>query len=100
MDLNEFLISPKDTARRTGPNDRIVISSRIRLARNVRGIAFPGWGKKPDRLKAAQLIRPAVESLPDLSGCFAESMDNLAASMRPRGRAAPWRSIATRRSAS
>jgi protein arginine kinase len=78
MDLNEFLISPKDTARRTGPNDRIVISSRIRLARNVRGIAFPGWGKKPDRLKAAQLIRPAVESLPDLAGCFAESMDNLA----------------------
>lgn len=77
MDLSEFLITPHDTARRTGPADKIVISSRIRLARNLRGIPFPGWGKKPDRLKAAQEIRPAVESLPELQGCFSEAMDNL-----------------------
>lgn len=77
MDLNEFLISPSDTAQRKGPADKIVISSRIRLARNLRGIPFPGWGKKPDRLKAAQEIRPAVEALPELEGCFSETMDNL-----------------------
>jgi len=77
MDLNEFLITPHETAHRKGPADKIVISSRIRLARNLRGIPFPGWGKKPDRIKAAQLIRPAVEGLPELDGCFSEAMDNL-----------------------
>jgi len=77
MNLAEFLISPREISRRTGPNDKVVISSRIRLARNVRGFPFPGWGKKPDRVKVAQEIRPAVEGLPELAGCFAESMDNL-----------------------
>ena len=47
MDLGDFLISPRDSTRRPGPNDKIVISSRIRLARNLQGIPFPGWGKKP-----------------------------------------------------
>lgn len=77
MDLNEFLISPHETAHRKGPADKIVVSSRIRLARNLRGIPFPGWGKKPDRIKAAQEVRPAIEALPELEGCFSEAMDNL-----------------------
>lgn len=77
MDLSEFLTSPKEISRRTGPKDKIVISSRIRLARNLQGIPFPGWAKKPDRMKAAQKVRPAIESLPELAGCFSESMDNL-----------------------
>ncbi len=77
MDLNEFLITPHETAHRKGPADKIVISSRIRLARNIRGIPFPGWGKKPDRIKAASVVRPAVEGLPELEGCFSEAMDNL-----------------------
>jgi len=29
----------------------IVISSRVRLARNVKDFPFPGWLKKADRLK-------------------------------------------------
>lgn len=77
MELSEFLTSPGDIARRTGPKDKIVISSRIRLARNLKGIPFPGWAKKPDRVRAAQQLRPAVEALPELAGCFSESMDNL-----------------------
>lgn len=77
MNLSEFLITPRDISQRTGPKDKIVISSRIRLARNIRSIPFPGWAKKPDRLKAAQLIRPAIESLGELKDCFSESMDNL-----------------------
>jgi protein arginine kinase len=56
---------------------RIVLSSRVRLARNVRGLPFPSWAKKPDRLKALEAIRPAVEALPLMSGAFSETMDNL-----------------------
>lgn len=77
MTINEFLTSPADTARRDGPYNKIVLSSRVRLARNVKGMPFPGWAKKPDRIKALDLVRPAVETLPQMSDSFSESMDNL-----------------------
>src|SRR6201996_8336542 len=77
MTIHEFLSSPAETARRTGPHDRIVMSSRVRLARNLKGVAFPGWAKKAERVKALELIRPAVESLPQLPGAFSETMENL-----------------------
>src|SRR5881296_2243494 len=77
MDLHAFLVPPADTARRKGPHDRIVMSSRVRLARNLKEAAFPGWAKKPERIRVLELIRPAVESLSAMAGAFSESMDNL-----------------------
>jgi len=65
------------TTRLSGPHDRIVISSRVRLARNLRGHAFPGWAKKPERVKVLETIQPAVCSLPEMADSFAEAMDNL-----------------------
>jgi len=79
MNIHEFLVPPAETCKREGPHDRIVMSSRVRLARNLRGMPFPGWAKKPDRIKALELVRPAVESLPQMAGAFSESMDNLSA---------------------
>jgi protein arginine kinase len=55
------------------------MSSRVRLARNLRSAAFPGWAKKPERVKILEMIRPAVESLPEMKGAFSEAMDNLGA---------------------
>lgn len=77
MDIHEFLIPPADTARRKGPYDRIVMSSRVRLARNIRDSAFPGWAKKTERVRVLEAIRPAVESLPEMKDAFSQSMDNL-----------------------
>jgi len=51
----------------------------VRLARNVRDAAFPGWAKKPERIKIMETIRPAVESLPEMKDAFSEVMDNLGA---------------------
>jgi protein arginine kinase len=79
QDLHEFLVSPAETARRHGPHDRIVMSSRVRLARNLKDAAFPGWAKKPERVKILETIRPAVESLPEMKDAFSEAMDNLGA---------------------
>jgi protein arginine kinase len=79
MNLHEFLVSPAETAQRHGPHDRIVMSSRVRLARNVRDAAFPGWAKKPERIKVMETIRHAVESLPEMKDAFSEVMDNLGA---------------------
>src|SRR5262249_49915582 len=79
MNLTEFLITPAEIARRRGPHDNIVMSSRVRLARNIRDAAFPGWAKKPERIRVFENIRPAVESLPSLAGAFSESMEKLSA---------------------
>ena len=75
-DLHQFLISPLAAAQQHGPNDRIVMSSRVRLARNLRDASFPGWAKKPERVKVLELILPAVSALPEMTDSFAEAMDN------------------------
>src|SRR5438093_67279 len=77
MDIHAFLSPPSETARRKGPYDRIVMSSRVRLARNLKEAAFPGWAKKPERVRVLELIRPAVEALPDMKDAFSEAMDSL-----------------------
>ena len=51
MNIHEFLVTPADIARREGPHNKIVMSSRVRLARNVKGAAFPGWAKKAERIR-------------------------------------------------
>jgi len=79
MDIHKFLVSPAETAQRHGPHDRIVMSSRVRLARNLKDATFPGWAKKPERVRVFDLIRPAIESLPEMKGAFSEAMDNLSA---------------------
>src|SRR4026208_536688 len=77
MNIHEFLSSPAESPRREGPHNKIVLSSRVRLARNLKGLAFPGWAKKAERVRSLDQIRPAVESLSQMSDAFAESMDNL-----------------------
>ena len=78
-DLHQFLISPSQAAQQHGPNDRIVMSSRVRLARNLRDFAFPGWAKKPERVKILETVLPAVSALPEMADSFAEAMDNFTA---------------------
>jgi protein arginine kinase len=79
MNIHEFLPPPSEIANRKGPHDRIVMSSRVRLARNIRGAAFPGWAKKAERVRVFEQIVPGVRSLAEMGDCFADSMDNLSA---------------------
>ena len=76
-DLHSFLISPAEATQQHGPHDRMVMSSRVRLARNLRGLSFPGWAKKVERVKILETIMPAVSSTPEMADSFAEAMDNL-----------------------
>ena len=77
MNIHEFLGAPAEVARREGPHNKIVMSSRVRIARNVKGAAFPGWAKKAERIRILETLRPAIQSLPQMADCFSESMDNL-----------------------
>src|SRR5882762_2593535 len=77
MNIHEILVTPAAIARREGRHNKIVMSSRVRLARNIKGAAFPGWAKKAERIRTLETIRPAVESLPQMADRFSETMDNL-----------------------
>ncbi|HTH49444.1 MAG TPA: protein arginine kinase [Candidatus Limnocylindria bacterium] len=80
MNVLDFLITPAEACQRSGPNDKIVFSSRVRLARNLKGVPFPGHAKKADRLKSLETLVPAVSSLPQMGTApFAEAMDKLSA---------------------
>jgi len=65
--------------RGEGPHYQIVISSRIRLARNLRNRAFPGWAKKAERTAILELIKPRVEKLPEMQDSFSELLQDLSA---------------------
>ncbi len=79
MTVLEFLDGNEANVRRNGPNGRVVLSSRVRLARNIRGHSFPGWAKKAERLRSLEAMLPVLQKTPQLEGCFAESMDTLTA---------------------
>src|SRR5438874_11750070 len=65
--------------RGEGPHHQIVISSRVRLARNLKQRAFPGWAKKAERTSILELIKPRVEELPEMQESFSELLQDLSA---------------------
>jgi len=65
--------------RGEGPHHQIVISSRVRFARNLRDRAFPGWAKKAERMAILDLIKPRVEELPEMQDSFSELLQDLSA---------------------
>jgi protein arginine kinase len=79
MKIDDLLKSPSEWVKAEGPNSKIVMSSRVRLARNIRDHPFPGWAKKAERQKLLEMIQPVVESLPEMADHFGDSMDNISA---------------------
>ena len=42
MELLDFLTPSDEISANGGPEDHVVLSSRVRLARNISGVPFPG----------------------------------------------------------
>jgi protein arginine kinase len=79
MKIETVLGHPSDWLRGDGPHHQIVISSRVRFARNLRTRAFPGWAKKAERAQILEEIKPRVDELPEMEGAFSEYMQELSA---------------------
>ena len=54
-----------------------VLTSRIRLARNLRGHPFPGWARREERAATLDLMCSAVEALPVMKDAFSQELGNL-----------------------
>ena len=79
MAIHNILTNTGDWLRGEGPHHQIVISSRVRLARNLRNFAFPGWAKKAVRLQILETTKPEVEALPDMADAFSVYSQDLTA---------------------
>src|SRR2546430_9976523 len=79
MKISNMLTTAGEWLRGEGPHHQIVISSRVRLARNLRNRPFPGWAKKAERSSILELIRSRVETLPEMQEAVAESLQDLPA---------------------
>src|SRR5438874_242825 len=79
MKFSNVMATAGEWVRGEGPHHQVVISSRVRLARNLRNRAFPGWAKKAERTSILELVRPRVEELPEMQDSFSESFKDLPA---------------------
>src|SRR3989449_2709157 len=79
MKFSNVMSNAGEWLRGEGPHHQVVISSRVRLARNLRHRAFPGWAKKAERTAVLELIKPHVEKLPEMQDSFSELLQDLSA---------------------
>ncbi len=79
MALHNILAESGEWLSGDGPQSHIVISSRVRLARNLRNFPFPGWAKKTDRIAVLECVKPQVESLPDMADAYSAYSQDLSA---------------------
>jgi protein arginine kinase len=66
MRFSTLIKNPADWMKGSGPHSEVVMTSRVRLARNVRGFPFPGFSQEHQRLDMLAAARPVVESLPEM----------------------------------
>lgn len=79
MKFDSVMSTAGEWLRGEGPHHQVVISSRVRIARNLRDRAFPGWAKKAERVAVLDLIKPRVEELGEMQDSFSEGLQDLSA---------------------
>jgi protein arginine kinase len=79
MAIRNILNKSSDWLKGEGPHHDIVVSSRVRLARNLAGAPFPGWAKKAERAAVLDRIRPKVEALPEMADAYSLACQDLTA---------------------
>ncbi|MCP4847448.1 MAG: protein arginine kinase [Verrucomicrobiaceae bacterium] len=77
MQFKTILNNPAEWMLTAGPLGEIVISSRIRLARNLSGFSFPGWAAEDVRMLVLDSVKPTVDTLSEMRGAFSSDLRNL-----------------------
>jgi len=70
---------PADWMAGKGGESTVVLTSRIRLARNLINHPFPGWATAKQRETILKELRPAIESLPQMKDAFSQELSDLEA---------------------
>lgn len=77
MRFSTLMKHPADWMLGLGADNSVVLTSRIRLARNLHAEAFPGWARKPVRQELFERLRPKIEALPVMKQGFSRELSTL-----------------------
>ncbi|MGB0774695.1 MAG: protein arginine kinase [Akkermansiaceae bacterium] len=77
MRFTTLLKHPADWMTGADVDSAVVLTSRIRLARNITGMPFPGWARKQERIQTLETLRPQIESLPVMKDAFSHQLSDL-----------------------
>ena len=77
MRFSTLLKHPADWMTGASGHEAVVLTSRVRLARNLKGEAFPGWATKESRVRVFERIKEQVEELPEMKDGFSQELDGL-----------------------
>ena len=77
MRFSTLIKNPADWMTGTGEGDTVVLTSRVRLARNLRREPFPGWATKERRVEILERVKPEVEGLALMKEGFSQELDGL-----------------------
>ncbi|GHC52644.1 protein arginine kinase [Roseibacillus persicicus] len=77
MRFSTLLKNPADWMANDDESNSVVLTSRVRLARNIAGEPFPGWAKKEERVAVLERVRGEVEALPGMKGAFSHGLEDL-----------------------
>jgi protein arginine kinase len=77
MRFSTLIKHPADWMTGAVDVDSIVLTSRVRLARNLRLEPFPGWATKERRVEILERVKPEVEALSMMKEGFSQELDGL-----------------------
>ncbi len=68
---------PSSLSAGTGPSVPIILSTRLRLARNLADCPFPGWAKETQRRDTLSQCKAALQGMDILKGAYLLKMSDL-----------------------
>ena len=77
MRFTTLVKHPADWMTGKSKDNSVVITSRIRLARNIRDVSFPGWAMKGERKDILEIILPEVNKLTKMKNGFSQELSKL-----------------------
>ncbi|MBA3849647.1 MAG: ATP--guanido phosphotransferase, partial [Opitutus sp.] len=76
MKINELLASSSELTDTAANKSAVVLMTRIRLARNLARLPFPGWAKDSQRREVLAACLQAVASLPQMKRGLAVAVED------------------------
>lgn len=77
MRFSTLLKHPADWMTGHGEENSVVLTSRVRLARNLASCPFPGWARKKDREAVRDSLQGELEALPGMKTGFSHELSDL-----------------------
>ena len=77
MKFNTLMDNPADWMMGKGEENDVVITSRIRLARNIDSCPFPGWQTAKQREQTLKELKPSLLAIPEMDKGLWQNLGDL-----------------------